>query len=94
MQAIRITQDYCDLHGLREQEQPVARLEAQANDGVIYTCLNCLRAAVQLLEGQQEQADEIETVGGHILAEVKQSSVMHMPPMAWVQPGEEFYPTE
>jgi hypothetical protein len=47
-----------------------------------------------MLDGQQEQADEIETVGGHILAEVKQSSVMHMPPMAWVQPGEEFYPTE
>lgn len=39
----------------------------------MWLCLNCLRAAVKLLEENQETKAER---------------------MAWVQPGEEFYPTE
>jgi hypothetical protein len=77
-----------------EQDKLLVARIPRPYDLPVYLCLDCLRTAVQMLDGQQEQADEIETVGGHILAEVKQSSVMHMPPMAWVQPGEEFYPTE
>lgn len=66
MSPIRIIQDYCDLHGLREQEQPVARLEAQANDNVIYACLSCLKAAVVLLEQQGERpptSEEMDAAG-------------------------------
>jgi hypothetical protein len=67
MHVVPGTCDHC------QKENRCVRIDLPMNDQFIEICLDCLRAAVALLEENQETKAER---------------------MAWVQPGEEFYPTE